>query len=91
MFTASRPRIDRTIILATGLNEMDPSVTLRPGVVAYIVKPFGCSEIGTAIQVDRGYVVPQVVDIAAAHPASFEEARLKVASDTKAEKAGVHR
>jgi len=43
-------------------------------------------EIGTAVQVDRGYVVPQVVDIVAAHPASFEEARDKVAVDVKAEK-----
>ena len=44
-------------------------------------------EIGTALQVDRGYVVPQVVDIVAAHPASFEEAQDKVAVDVKAEKA----
>ena len=44
-------------------------------------------EIGTAIQVDRGYVVPQVVEIVAAHPASFEEAQAKVAADVKAEKA----
>jgi peptidyl-prolyl cis-trans isomerase D len=43
-------------------------------------------EIGTAVQVDRGYVVPQVVDIVAAHPASFEEARDKVAVDVKSEK-----
>src|SRR5215813_5789314 len=43
-------------------------------------------EIGTAVQVDRGYVVPQVVDIVAAHPASFEEAQDKVAVDVKAEK-----
>jgi peptidyl-prolyl cis-trans isomerase D len=43
-------------------------------------------EIGTAVQVDRGYVVPQVVDIVAAHPASFEEAREKMAVDVKAEK-----
>lgn len=44
-------------------------------------------EIGTAIQVDRGYVVPQVLDIVAAHPASFDEARAKVAADAKSEKA----
>jgi len=44
-------------------------------------------EIGTAIQVDRGYVVPQVQDVVAAHPASFEEARTKVAADVKTEKA----
>jgi CheY-like chemotaxis protein len=28
------------VALATGLMEMDPTVTLRPGVVGYIVKPF---------------------------------------------------
>jgi peptidyl-prolyl cis-trans isomerase D len=44
-------------------------------------------EIGTAIQVDRGYVVPQVIEIAAAHPASFEEARTKLSADLKTEKA----
>ena len=44
-------------------------------------------EIGTSVQVDRGYVVPQVVDIVAAHPASFEEAREKVAVEAKTEKA----
>jgi len=44
-------------------------------------------EFGTAIQVDRGYVVPQVTEIVAAHPASFEEARDKVAADVKTEKA----
>jgi len=44
-------------------------------------------EIGTAIQVDRGYVVPQVIDVVAAHPASFEEARNKVTPDVKTEKA----
>jgi len=47
----------------------------------------GKGEIGTAIQVDRGYVVPQLVDIVAAHPASFEEARAKVMADVKTEKA----
>jgi peptidyl-prolyl cis-trans isomerase D len=44
-------------------------------------------EIGTAIQVDRGYVVPQVIDIVAAHPASFDEAKDKVVADAKSEKA----
>jgi peptidyl-prolyl cis-trans isomerase D len=44
-------------------------------------------EFGTAIQVDRGYVVPQVLEIVASHPASFEEARDKVAADTRTEKA----
>jgi peptidyl-prolyl cis-trans isomerase D len=44
-------------------------------------------EIGTAIQVDRGYVVPQVIEIVAAHPASYEEAQSKVLADVKTEKA----
>jgi peptidyl-prolyl cis-trans isomerase D len=47
----------------------------------------GKDEIGTGIQVDRGYVIPQVVEIVAAHPASFEEAQAKVIPDVKAEKA----
>jgi peptidyl-prolyl cis-trans isomerase D len=44
------------------------------------------NEIGTAIQVDRGYVIPQLIDIAPAHPASFEEAETKVNADVKQEK-----
>jgi peptidyl-prolyl cis-trans isomerase D len=44
-------------------------------------------EIGTAVQVDRGYVVPQLTDIAPSHPASFEEVQSKVAEDVKSEKA----
>jgi peptidyl-prolyl cis-trans isomerase D len=44
-------------------------------------------EIGTSVPVERGYVVPQVTEIVAAHPASFEEARDKVAVDAKTEKA----
>jgi peptidyl-prolyl cis-trans isomerase D len=44
-------------------------------------------EIGTAVQVDRGYVVPQLMDIAPSHPASFEEAQQKVSEDAKNDKA----
>lgn len=44
-------------------------------------------EIGTSVQVDRGYVVPQLIDIQATHPASFEEAKDKVLPDAKQEKA----
>jgi len=44
-------------------------------------------EIGTAIQVERGYVIPMLTEIAAGHPASFEEAKDKVVADVKAEKA----
>lgn len=44
-------------------------------------------EIGTAIPVERGYVIPQLTEIVAAHPATFEEAQSKIAADVKTEKA----
>jgi peptidyl-prolyl cis-trans isomerase D len=44
-------------------------------------------EIGTAIQVERGQVVPMLTEIAPAHPASYEEAQTRVASDLRNEKA----
>src|SRR2546427_928101 len=47
----------------------------------------GKGEIGTAVQVERGYVIPQLTDIVASHPASFEEAQPKVLADVKSEKA----
>ena len=47
----------------------------------------GKGEIGTSIQVERGYVVPQLTDIVASHPASFEEARARVLADVKSDKA----
>jgi CheY-like chemotaxis protein len=37
------------VALATGLLEMDPTVTLRPGVVGYIVKPFRRQAIATLL------------------------------------------
>ena len=37
------------IVLATGLMEMDPMVTLRPGVVGYIVKPFNREDLAKVI------------------------------------------
>jgi peptidyl-prolyl cis-trans isomerase D len=44
-------------------------------------------EIGTSIQVERGYVIPMLTEIAPAHPASFEEARTRVEADVRSEKA----
>lgn len=38
------------IVLATGLVEMDPMVTLRPGVVGYIVKPFNREDLAQVIK-----------------------------------------
>ncbi len=39
-----------SIVLATGLTELDPIITLRPGVVGYIVKPFDREELDAVIQ-----------------------------------------
>jgi len=44
-------------------------------------------EIGTAIQVERGYAIPMVTEIQPAHPASFEEAQSRVLADVKSQKA----
>jgi DNA-binding NtrC family response regulator len=38
------------MVLATGLLEMDPMVTLRPGVVGYIVKPFNREDLAQVIE-----------------------------------------
>jgi len=43
--------------------------------------------IGTAIQVERGWLIPQLTEIAASHPASYEEAKDKVLPDVKQDKA----
>ena len=40
---------DIAIVLATGLMEMDPMVTLRPGVVGYVVKPFNREDLAKVI------------------------------------------
>jgi DNA-binding NtrC family response regulator len=37
-------------VLATGLMEMDPMVTLRPGVVGYIVKPFNREDLAAVLK-----------------------------------------
>jgi DNA-binding NtrC family response regulator len=42
------------IVLATGLLEMDPMITLRPGVVGYIVKPFNRDDLEKVVK--RGMV-----------------------------------
>ena len=38
------------VALATGLMEMDPTVTLRPGVVGYIVKPFRVQAVANLLE-----------------------------------------
>ena len=44
-----RLHADIPVALATGLIEMDPMVTLRPGVVGYIVKPFNREDLQKVI------------------------------------------
>jgi DNA-binding NtrC family response regulator len=39
-----------SIVMATGLTELDPTVTLRPGVVGYLVKPFHRAALEEVIQ-----------------------------------------
>ena len=41
---------DIAMVLATGLVEMDPMVTLRHGVVGYIVKPFNREDLAQVIK-----------------------------------------
>lgn len=45
---------ETAVVLATGLLEMDPMITLRPGVVGYIVKPFNREDLAQVIS--RGIV-----------------------------------
>ena len=44
---AQHPEV--AVVVATGLMEMDPMVTLRPGVVGYIVKPFGKRDVADMV------------------------------------------
>jgi len=44
-----RLHAETPVALATGLIEMDPMVTLRPGVVGYIVKPFNRDDLEKVI------------------------------------------
>jgi peptidyl-prolyl cis-trans isomerase D len=73
----------------TGLLEQSQPVPELGNSTAYQTKVFSLAKdvIGTAIEVQNGYAIPQVVDIQAAHPASFDEAKDKVAADAKSEKA----
>ena len=82
-----------SIVLATGLTEMDPMVTLRSGVVGYIVKPFNRDELEEALQ--RGLAacssrvaapppsqraLPPAEDAAPAAPASPSPRRLEMSN-----------
>lgn len=55
----------------------------------YLAKVFSMKkeEFGTAMEIQNGYAVPQVIEIQDEHPATFEEVRTKVIADSKVEKA----
>jgi peptidyl-prolyl cis-trans isomerase D len=73
----------------TGLVEQTAKIEELDNSTEYMTKIFSMAkdQIGTALEVPPGYVVPQVVQIEPAHAASFEEARDKVIADAKADKA----
>ena len=56
------------VALATGLMEMDPHVTLRSGVVGYVVKPFKRADLADVIRAALKATPPQPskeIDLAA--------------------------
>jgi CheY-like chemotaxis protein len=56
------------VALATGLLEMDPHVTLRPGVVGYVTKPFIREDLAIVIKAAlnaQAVVPPMRMDVAA--------------------------
>jgi peptidyl-prolyl cis-trans isomerase D len=73
----------------TPLIEQSGTVPELGNATELVRKMFAMSkgELGASVQVERGHVIPQLVEIAAAHAASFEEAKDKVLPDVKAEKA----
>jgi len=44
-------------------------------------------EVGASIKVDQGYVIPQLTDIEASRPATFDESKDRVLNDAKTDKA----
>jgi peptidyl-prolyl cis-trans isomerase D len=78
------------IVRETGLIEQSAAIPdLGSTSTDYQTKAFSMAkdQYGTAMEVQNGYAVAQVVEIEAGHPASFEEARTKATADAKAEKA----
>ena len=50
------------IVIATGVIDLDPHLTLRPGVVGYVVKPFVAEDIKKAVKhalASSGFPLPQ--------------------------------
>lgn len=51
------------IVVATGRGEMDPRVTLRPGVEAYLVKPVNFGEFAASLYRARPVCAPQPIAV----------------------------
>ena len=78
------------IVKETDLVEQSAAIPeLGANVTEYQTKIFSMEkdQVGIAMEVQNGYAVPQLVQIEAGHPASFEEARARVIGDARAEKA----
>jgi len=58
------------VALVTGLLEMDPTVTLRPGVVGYLVKPFTRHDIERLL--DEAFAAPAAARTEAIDLATFD-------------------
>ena len=56
------------VVVATGLSEMDPHVTLRAGVIGYVLKPFKRNDLADVIRAAFAATPPEPVrelDVAA--------------------------
>lgn len=76
-------------IKETGLVEQTATIPEMGNTSAdYLTKVFALEkdQFGTALAIQNGYAVPQVLEIQPQHPATFEEVRAKVMADARAEK-----
>jgi parvulin-like peptidyl-prolyl isomerase len=76
------------VVKETPLAEQTDPIPDLGNAQPYLSKIFGLAmdQFGTAIEVQNGWAVPQVIDIVAAHPASFDEARARVLTDSRSER-----
>src|SRR5215510_11503958 len=65
---------ETAVVLATGLLEMDPMVTLRPGVAGYVVKPFNREDLNQVIK--RGMLERRRLQEHRSHPRLLSDAAL---------------
>jgi len=41
---------ETAIVIATGVRDLDPRLTLRPGVIGYVIKPFSAKKVRDIVQ-----------------------------------------